>query len=168
MVLGEESPRGGFFHTQNVLIFKKMKYISNSLKETEKIARDFIRSLAPKISGATVIGLYGNLGAGKTTFAQVAAKVLRVEETVTSPTFVIEKIYELTGKKFAHLIHIDAYRLEKSEELLHLGWQDIISNPENLILVEWPERIADIMPKHIRVKLEALENEKSREVEVII
>ncbi len=144
-----------------------MNFISKNLEDTQKFANDFISGLSPKPDSATVVGLYGNLGAGKTTLTQSVARVLGISETVTSPTFVIEKIYELTDKKFTHLIHIDAYRLEKSEELLHLGWQDIISDPHNLILIEWPERVADIMPEHIKISLKTLENETSREIEVV-
>jgi tRNA threonylcarbamoyladenosine biosynthesis protein TsaE len=144
-----------------------MNFISKNLEDTQKFASDFIQNLLPKDNVATVVGLYGNLGAGKTTLTQSIARVLGISETVTSPTFVIEKIYELTDKKFTHLIHIDAYRIEKSEELLHLGWQDIISDPGNLILIEWPERVADIMPEHIKLSLKTLENETSREIEVV-
>lgn len=144
-----------------------MNFISKNLEDTQKFASDFIQNLTPKTNSATVVGLYGNLGAGKTTLTQSIARVLGISETVTSPTFVIEKIYELMDKKFTHLIHIDAYRLEKSEELLRLGWQDIISDPNNLILIEWPEKVLEIMPEHIKISLKTLENETSREIEVV-
>ncbi len=144
-----------------------MKFISKNLEDTQKFAGDFIQNLTPKTNGATVVGLYGNLGAGKTTLTQSIARVLGVGETVTSPTFVIEKIYELAGQKFTHLIHIDAYRIEKSEELLRLGWQEIVSDSQNLILIEWPEKVSDIMPKHIKVVLKTIEDETSREIEVV-
>ncbi len=144
-----------------------MKHISNSLEETEKIAKDFIGSLLPKEDEATVVGLYGNLGSGKTAFTQAVCRTLGVTDTITSPTFVIEKIYELVNSKFTHLIHIDAYRIEKSDELLHLGWKDIISDKNNLILIEWPERVADIMGDHTKINLKPLENENSREIEIV-
>lgn len=144
-----------------------MKFISKNLEDTQKFAGDFIQNLTSKTNGATVVGLYGNLGAGKTTLTQSIARGLGVGETVTSPTFVIEKIYELAGQKFTHLIHIDAYRIEKSEELLRLGWQEIISDSQNLILIEWPEKVSDIMPKHIKVVLKTIEDETSREIEVV-
>ncbi len=144
-----------------------MNFISKNLEDTQRFASDFIRNLSPKSNGATVVGLYGNLGAGKTTLTQSVARGLGVGETVTSPTFVIEKIYELADQKFTHLIHIDAYRIEKSEELLRLGWQEIISDSQNLILIEWPEKVSDIMPEHIKVVLKTLEDETSREIEVV-
>ena len=158
------------------------KFISNSLEETQKMANDFVGSIVPQEDRATVVGLYGNLGAGKTTFTQCVARVFGVSETITSPTFVIEKIYPIRiyGRErptsngasehkhnFSHLIHIDAYRLEKSEELLHLGWKEIISDSNNLILIEWPERVSDIMPEHIRVNFKTLDEENSREIEVV-
>lgn len=142
------------------------KYISNSLEETQKITDDFIETLLPNPEKAVVVGLSGNLGAGKTTLTQYLAKALGVGETVTSPTFVIEKVYELTGQKFTHLIHIDAYRLEKSDELIHLGWQDIISDKNNLIIIEWPERVADIMPEHTKVIISHI-SENKREIEIL-
>jgi len=148
------------------------KQISNSLAETQKIAGDFIEKVEPKKDEATVVGLYGNLGAGKTTFTQCVAKALSVDETVTSPTFVIEKIYGIVASsqypvaRFKNLIHIDAYRIEKPKELEVLGWEEIISDPTNLILVEWPERIADIMPEHIKVNLDHI-SENSREIEIL-
>lgn len=95
---------------------------------------------------ATIITLSGELGAGKTTFVQGIARALGVEENVTSPTFVIEKVYELTGQKWKHLIHIDAYRLKSAHELEVLGWHEIAQEPGNLIVIEWPERVAALIP----------------------
>src|SRR4051812_40158014 len=117
---------------------------STTLAETESLAAQLVAGLVPG-RNATVIGLSGDLGSGKTTFTQSIAKALGVTENVTSPTFVIEKIYSLknpstlTELNFEHLIHIDAYRLESSRELLNLGWHDIVLDPKNLILIEWPE-----------------------------
>lgn len=144
-----------------------MKYISNSTEETQKIASEFVSNLSTK-EKAVVCGLYGNLGAGKTSFTQAVAKELGVSENITSPTFVIEKIYELENKKFTHLIHIDAYRLESSQELLSLGWEKIIDDKNNLILIEWPEKVADIMPEHIKISLKVLDNPESREIDVMV
>ena len=117
------------------------------------------------VSGAVVVGLSGDLGTGKTTFTQFVAKSLGVKTKVNSPTFVIIKRYTLTpplsrkgegapspfrrrrGMRFKNLFHIDAYRLKNEKELLHLGWEEIISNPENIIFIEWPELVAKAMPK---------------------
>jgi tRNA threonylcarbamoyladenosine biosynthesis protein TsaE len=147
-----------------------MKYIAHNLEEMHTIAADFAASLRPAEHGATVVGLYGDLGAGKTSFTQGLAAALGVGDRVASPTFVIEKIYELPVSTapagFVHLIHIDAYRLDHSNELLHLGWRDICADPSNLILIEWPERVADIMPPHTKITFTTLEKQDEREVEI--
>jgi tRNA threonylcarbamoyladenosine biosynthesis protein TsaE len=123
-----------------------MKFISKSLMETAKIASEFLGSISMGNS-ATVVALQGDLGAGKTAFAQEVGKILGVAENMNSPTFVIEKIYSIDFKNFKRLIHIDAYRLERDSELLHLGWEEIIKEPENLILIEWPENVRGIIPE---------------------
>jgi len=148
---------------------ENLKKTLHSLEETKAFAQEFVEGLSPWTHVATVVGLYGNLGAGKTSFTQGVALALGILDTINSPTFVIEKIYAIPEKEdaqtFSHLIHIDAYRLDKSEEMLRLGWGEIISNPLNLIIIEWPERIADIMPEHIQVKFEHVsENERTVEI----
>lgn len=151
-----------------------MKYSIRSKEEMEKIAKNLVSSLVPNEFSAKVVGLYGNLGVGKTFFTQAVAKNLGIDEQIVSPTFVIEKIYRIDdGDKnrevrFDTLIHIDAYRLEKSEELLKLGWQNIVSDPKNLILVEWPEKIGDIMPTHTKIFIKHGKDENSREIEVVV
>jgi tRNA threonylcarbamoyladenosine biosynthesis protein TsaE len=129
--------------------------ISKSLSDTEKLAVSFVTNLKPAKSGATIFGLAGDLGSGKTTFTKEVATLFGIKkEGVTSPTFVIMKIYKpratrftLHASRFTHLIHIDAYRLEKSDELLHLGWKEISKDKNNLIFIEWPERVKEILPK---------------------
>lgn len=123
---------------------------SKSLKETEKVAQEFVKGqLGNSVtkSDALVVVMYGDLGSGKTTFVKAVAKIFGLEKTVTSPTFVIEKIYKLNNQKFEHLIHIDAYRLKSGEELKALGWEEISKNPKNIIFVEWPENVKDILPE---------------------
>jgi tRNA threonylcarbamoyladenosine biosynthesis protein TsaE len=125
-----------------------MLTISHTLAETESVASFFISKLVngPARAKATVVGLQGDLGSGKTAFTKGIAQALHVQELVTSPTFVIEKIYRLDNERYANLIHIDAYRLEKGEDLVRLGWNEIIKDPKNLIFVEWPQNIKDVMP----------------------
>ena len=125
-------------------------YESTSLDDTRDAARALVARVAERAqerSTATVVGLRGELGAGKTAFAKAVAEALGVRETVTSPTFVIEKIYKLdAAQPFGHLVHIDAYRLEGGAELTTLGWSGTVAEPGNLVLVEWPERVADVLP----------------------
>lgn len=146
-----------------------MKYLSKSLEDTDKIANNFLSKISDdKGKQATVVGLFGDLGSGKTTFTQALGRHLGVEEMMTSPTFVIEKIYSLDGKNgFKKMIHIDAYRLASGKELLSLNFNKISQNPDNLILIEWPERVADILPADL-VKINFnFVSEFEREIDVI-
>lgn len=124
-----------------------MEILSKSLVETEAVAKSFLEKLSPRENGATVVALSGNLGTGKTSFTQSVARLLGVKEKITSPTFVLIKSYKLNVNGYKLLIHIDAYRLKSGEELLKLGWDEMISDRENLILMEWPENVADVIPK---------------------
>ncbi len=122
--------------------------------EMPKVAADFVANLRPKKT-ATVVTLSGPLGAGKTTFAKGIASTLGVEETVASPTFVIEKVYTLTNQLFSKLIHIDVYRLKNEQELETIGWRHIVNDPENLIVLEWPEGVPNAIPKDaIRIRFD--------------
>lgn len=121
-----------------------------TLDELEAEAARFARSLAPREGGATLVTLSGELGAGKTAFVKAVARALGIEEVVTSPTFVLEKIYLLPlgglASKFERLIHIDAYRLSQGRDLAPLGFDELMRDAGNLILLEWPERVADALP----------------------
>src|SRR3989344_2459485 len=122
---------------------------TNSVKETEKVAKNFVEEITRaerarrNNQNALIVGLYGELGSGKTTFVKGIAKVFGLEKTITSPTFVIEKIYKLKNQVFDNLIHIDAYRLKNEKELLNLGWREI---SKNINFIEWPENVNDILP----------------------
>ena len=150
-----------------------------TISGTKKLAENLLRqtvgrtnfglrqslNLGPRPSSrghALGIGLYGDLGSGKTTFMQFFGEALGVKEKILSPTFVIEKIYKIAHPNFDHLIHIDAYRLENADEMRNLGWANIIKNPRNLIAVEWADRIAELLPNnHICVNF-SHHNEESR------
>ncbi|HEX2792103.1 MAG TPA: tRNA (adenosine(37)-N6)-threonylcarbamoyltransferase complex ATPase subunit type 1 TsaE [Candidatus Paceibacterota bacterium] len=117
-----------------------------NLEELTAEATRFALGLAPKDGAATLVTLSGELGAGKTSFSQGAARALGVTEAVTSPTFVLEKEYALERGAFERLVHIDAYRLKEGSELGALGFKERLADPANLILLEWPERVADALP----------------------
>ncbi len=120
-------------------------------EETEALAARLVAELAHEAAGSgtsTIVALQGELGAGKTVFAKGAARALGVEEVVTSPTFVVEKIYELPeGGTWKRLVHIDAYRLAGEEELRTIGWNELATNPGNLVLIEWPEQVGLGVPE---------------------
>jgi tRNA threonylcarbamoyladenosine biosynthesis protein TsaE len=144
------------------------KITSKTLKETADFALSFVQNLKPSKEGATVFNLSGDLGSGKTTFTKEVASLLGIKkEEVTSPTFVIEKIYAIQHKDFTHLIHIDAYRLEKSEELLHLGWEEITKDKNNLIFVEWGEKVKNILPRETKTIRFEFIDENTRTIELL-
>ena len=153
-----------------------MEVITKSAKETQKLAGLMAKELliwpAPK-SGAVAVVLRGDLGAGKTTFAQGFAKGLGVKEPVKSPTFVILKRYHLQNVRcqmsdvrcFRYFYHIDCYRFKNARDARALGLAEILKSPANLVLIEWPERIKNILSKKqtITVKFSHI-NETARKI----
>lgn len=126
----------------------KAELISKSLKDTENFAKDVLNWLQREENKEiNTVCLYGNLGAGKTAFSQVVGKLLGVKENMQSPTFVIQKFYETNDKNFKRLVHIDAYRIEESEEMISLRFQNLLDEKNILILIEWPEKIKNILPE---------------------
>ena len=127
------------------------QFTSRSLEETEKIAADWLQMISKdrrEAGQALIVGLSGHLGAGKTAFVKAVAKALGVTEEVTSPTFVIMKLYETSHPHWRRLVHIDAYRLEGPEELEALGFKSLTADPHNLIMIEWPENVeSTFIPK---------------------
>jgi tRNA threonylcarbamoyladenosine biosynthesis protein TsaE len=117
-----------------------------SLELLQAEAASFASGLTPAKGHATLITLSGELGAGKTSFTQGIAQALGIIESITSPTFVLEKVYELSDQAFSRLVHIDAYRLEGDMSLKPLGFHDLYTDPTNLIVIEWPERVRAQLP----------------------
>ncbi len=152
-------------------------FLSSSGEETQhlagKFARDMLETPDRKPKGAFVVGLKGDLGSGKTTFAQGFARSLGIQEKVLSPTFVIIKSYPLRrsearpakrGGKIQNLYHIDCYRIKDEKDILKLGWDNIVSDPKNIILIEWPERIQKILPKDaMSISFETTKTSKAHE-----
>ncbi|MCH8741331.1 tRNA (adenosine(37)-N6)-threonylcarbamoyltransferase complex ATPase subunit type 1 TsaE [Patescibacteria group bacterium] len=155
----------------------RFKYTTNSPSQTKKLgevlAKKIIQSSAKK-KHAKVFGLIGDLGGGKTTFLQGFAKGLTIKEKILSPTFVIIKKYKiprhqssLTRRRcgtqqntpapeqslmqgtarYGILYHVDCYRIQKTQEILDLGFKKMISDQKNIVTIEWADRIRRIMPK---------------------
>lgn len=130
---------------------KMIEVVTKSSEETKKTGRVLGQTLKrePLSNKAFIVALEGNLGSGKTTFIQGLTQGLKVKENILSPTFVIQKNFSLTLKNYRSFYHIDAYRLKNPEELLELGFKELIRNPENLIVIEWADRIKRLLPKKI-------------------
>lgn len=124
--------------------------MTKSAEETQEAAGKFAAEIMEggEGKGARVVCLWGNLGSGKTTFVQGVAAAAGVKETVNSPTFLIMKKYPLSGKyRGREFYHFDCYRLRGAEEVADLGWAEILSGADNLVFVEWPEKIREILPE---------------------
>ena len=145
-----------------MLIFK-----TTNFKQTKDLARLLARAILKekKINSekALVLALSGHLGGGKTTFAQGFMAGAGIKKKITSPSFVITKSYKLKTKSYKIIYHIDCYRLKKAKELLDLGLEEILINPKNIILIEWPEIVKKYLPKEaiwIKFKYGKKENER--------
>ncbi|MEK7560664.1 MAG: tRNA (adenosine(37)-N6)-threonylcarbamoyltransferase complex ATPase subunit type 1 TsaE [Patescibacteria group bacterium] len=139
-----------------------MPYLSRSKRATQQyaaaLARDITGSYEVKLrksEGAAVVALEGELGAGKTAFAQGFAAALGVKERVLSPTFIMMNIYDLprprnrkagARPRYRHFVHIDCYRIGSPDELLHLGLAAILKDPDAIVLIEWADRIKKLLP----------------------
>ena len=121
-------------------------FITNSPQETKELAKDFV----PKLKGGEVLGLIGELGAGKTVFVKGLAEGLGIKATVNSPTFVLMKIYDSqkSGVKGQNLVHVDAYRINRPGELLAIGLGEYLSNKNSLVVIEWAEKVKKILPSN--------------------
>ena len=129
-----------------------MELTLKNLEDTKKLAQKLAKKILRKGS-PSVVALYGDLGAGKTTFVQFFAKALDVKEKILSPTFVIIKTYVLpvqAGLRHKFFTHIDAYRLKLAKELSVLGLKDILKDKENITIIEWPEKIERYLPKNTK------------------
>ncbi len=119
------------------------KFLTKNPKETSKLAKILAKEIIksrPKIKRALIFGLVGELGSGKTTFIQSFAKELGIKARLTSPSFVLMK-------KYKNFYHIDCYRIRGPKDILVLDFKEIISDPQNIIMVEWAEKIRKILPK---------------------
>lgn len=126
-----------------------------SLDDTFAFAREVAAALEPGV----ILALHGDLGAGKTTFAQALARALGITRAVTSPTFTLANEYALPDGSC--LVHMDLYRLADPEGLYDLGFQEYL-DARARIVIEWPERGGDVIPealtRHFHFTLGATEN----------
>lgn len=124
------------------------------------VARQFIDA----IGGRSVFALYGEMGAGKTTFVKAVCEELGVADVINSPTFAIVNEYR-SDKTGGHIYHFDFYRIKKLEEVYDMGYEDYFYSGA-LCFIEWPERIEEVLPDDaVKVSIVELEN-GTREITV--
>lgn len=109
------------------------------------------RAAAAAQASALVFALVGDLGAGKTTFIQGFFKGLGLKKRAQSPTFILMRRHALRLHKgagaFKNVFHVDAYRLKNAKNLEPLGLATIFAGPQNIVLIEWADRVKKILPK---------------------
>ncbi len=146
------------------IILRMKTYNSKSLEETQKIAEE----LGVSLTKGSIITLYGDLGSGKTTFVQGLAKGLGIDRRLNSPTFIIVRSYKLktTAKNLKSFYHIDLYRIQNEKEIEGLGLKEIMSDPQNIVAIEWAEKLGTLLPeKRTDIKLEYVdENRRSMSI----
>lgn len=132
-------------------------FFTNNAEETQGLGRDFANILKK----GDIVCLYGGLGSGKTTFTQGLGDGLEIENRIISPTFVIIRSYSLKNGAF---YHIDLYRAESEKDIESLGIEEILNNKENIVAIEWAEKLKSYCPqKRIDVNF-SYENSDKRKI----
>lgn len=131
--------------------------IEYQLKDIEAVAKKIAKEILP----GDVVGLVGELAAGKTTFTQALLKTWGYDGPVNSPTYVIEHHYPINSKDLDEVVHLDFYRLD-AQSLAHFDWSEYTNQPKKIILIEWPGVAAPWLPERLKtIRLEQI-NEKTR------
>lgn len=122
--------------------------VTKSARETQKFGEKWAR----KLKRGDAVCLYGDLGAGKTTLVQGIARGLGVKGRVISPTFVLVRRHKLPRAKSpefskGYLYHIDLYRLDNIREAQAIGIEEIADDKDSIVVIEWAEKIKEILPK---------------------
>lgn len=140
-------------------------FITTSEDETKKLAAKFAQTILQQHIqlGAFIIALSGNLGSGKTIFTQGFAQGLGIKNKVLSPSFVLMRTHQIPNSS-KKLQHIDLYRLDKIVSLDDLGLNELLGDPDNVIILEWAEKIEKLLPNYsIKITIEYI-SENSRKI----
>ena len=130
-----------------------MQYLTISEKQTFNLAKQ----IAKEFKSKKIIGLIGELGTGKTIFVKGLAAGLGIKRNITSPTFVLMRVYKIANRKsqIANFVHIDAYRIKSAKDLLAIGVEEYFKRPDTITVIEWADKIKKILPhgvKFIRIE----------------
>jgi len=146
-------------------------FLSKNASKTKKIGEllaEEIIQIGPQKEEAFILGLIGDLGGGKTTFLQGLAKGLGIKEKVLSPTFIVMRKFNIQHAKFKNFYHFDCYRIQKTKEILELGWRELVNNSQNIIAIEWADRVFKILPKDALILEFDFIDDKTREISLKI
>lgn len=142
-----------------------MNIISRSQNETKKIARDILLKM---VDGRHIIALAGELGVGKTVFAQGMGHIFGIDH-LPSPTFTLMNVYHikknasLNAQRYSLFVHIDCYRLNNTQDIIDIGFVEYLDDPHALIVIEWADKIQTLLPQEtvwLSFKHGSVENER--------
>lgn len=139
-----------------------MKYKTYNAEETITLGERFSSLLLKK----RIFALHGELGSGKTTFTQGLAKGLGITKPMTSPTFIIMRTYEVPSGTEKTFYHVDLYRTETAHDREGLGITDLLSDPNNLFVIEWSEKMGDALPKDVQHIYFSYKDDDTHEIEI--
>ncbi|MFZ4648525.1 MAG: tRNA (adenosine(37)-N6)-threonylcarbamoyltransferase complex ATPase subunit type 1 TsaE [Patescibacteria group bacterium] len=135
------------------------------MSKTEDETLEIACKIGASLRGGDILSLVGNLGAGKTVLTRGISRFLGVRRGVKSPTFTLMNIYSAKNNQGIKTIcHIDAYRLNNSQDLLNIGAQDFFDDPETLTIIEWGDKAKDILPRRAKIVKISLINENNRKI----
>ena len=138
-----------------------MRVITKSAKQTISLGK----KIAKNFKGGEIIGLEGNLGAGKTTLVKGIAEELGIKQTITSPTFLLMKVYPVRKNKLIkNFVHLDCYRIKNPNDILGIGVEDYFNDPSSIVLIEWPEKIKKVLPGQTKKIELSLVSNNQREI----
>ena len=122
-----------------------MQIHSRNPEKTQQVASE----IGTKLQAGDILLLNGELVAGKTTFTKFLAEALGVQNDITSPTFTLMDVHPVPEhKSINQLVHIDTYRMEQAEDLIDIGITDYLGADDTLCVIEWPEKIKDLLAKY--------------------
>lgn len=142
------------------------KTITVNLEQMERLVEDLVNYLKPSM----IIGLVGDLGAGKTTFVQMLAKSFGIAERVNSPTFNLQKQYMIKPavNGIEQLLHVDAYRLNSILELEDIGFFELMNTGKTVAVVEWADQLPELVNKsnYYAIEFVGINNPNKREIKI--
>ena len=139
----------------------------NHTTHTEQEMIDLGKKITTKLKGGDILLLHGELGAGKTTLTKGICQGLGIKDNITSPTFTLMNVYEVSNENIKQLVHIDTYRLENEQELFEIGIEDYLEDKDTVSIIEWPEKIKNLLKDKKTMDITiAHKNKDSRELTI--
>lgn len=140
-----------------------MEVLTHSPRETQKLGE----KISADLKLGDILALYGELGSGKTTFIQGLARGLGIKKRVISPTFVFIRQYPVAGHRSpVTFYHVDLYRINEVTEAKGLGLEEMFADKTAIVVIEWADRIKEILPKRrIDIYFEYV-GEKERKIKI--